>query len=127
MGNLEIRTALDRHWEFTGKDIDKSHEIYCDDVVVEFPQSGERILGKQNIYELRKHYPASLGFKILRTRGEGSIWVTEYIITYDGSPVNVVCIMEFRNDKIARETLYFGDPFDPPKWRSKWVERMIYP
>ena len=123
MGNLEIRTALDRHWEFTGKDIDRSHEIYCDDVVVEFPQSGERILGKQNIYELRKHYPATLGFKILRTRGEGSLWVTEYIITYDGSPVNVVCIMEFRDNKIAHETLYFGDPFEPPEWRSKWVER----
>ena len=123
MGNLEIRTALDRHWELTGKDIDRSHEIYCDDVVVEFPQSGERISGKQNIYELRKHYPATLGFKILRTLGEGSLWVTEYIITYDGSPVIVVCIMEFRDDKIAHETLYFGDPFEPPKWRSKWVER----
>ena len=123
MGNLEIRTALDRHWEFTGKDIDRSHEIYCDDVVVEFPQSGERISGKQNIYELRKHYPATLGFKILRTRGEGSLWVTEYIITYDGSPVNIVCIMEFRDDKIAHETLYFGDPFEPPEWRSEWVEK----
>jgi hypothetical protein len=49
MDNQEILNALDRHWEFTGIDIDKSHEIYCDDVVVEFPQSGERISGKQNI------------------------------------------------------------------------------
>jgi hypothetical protein len=83
LGNLEIRTALERHWEYTGIDIDKSHEIYRDDVVVEFPQSGERILGKHNLYEFRKNYPAMLGFKILRTRGEGNLWVTEYIITYD--------------------------------------------
>ena len=70
------------------------------------------------------HFPAKLSFKILRTRGEGSFWVTEYIITYDGGrPVNVVCIMEFRDDKIAHETLYFGDPFEPPEWRSQWVER----
>ena len=54
---------------------------------------------------------------------KGSLWVTEYIITYDGSPVNVVCIMEFRDDKIAHETLYFGDPFEPPEWRSEWVEK----
>ena len=108
-----------------GVDIDKSHEIYHDDVIVEFPQSGERISGKHNIYELRKHYPAKLGFKILRVRGEGSLWVTEYIITYDGGrPVNVVCIMEFRDDKVAHESLYFGDPFEPPKWRSQWVERI---
>lgn len=79
---------------------------------------------KKNLYELRKHYPAKLGFKILRTRGEESLWVTEYIITYDGRPVNVVCIMEFIDEKIAHETLYFGDPFKPPEWRSKWVEKV---
>lgn len=125
VNNQEIRATLDRHWEFTGIDIDRSHEIYHNDVIVEFPQSGERISGKHNIYELRKHYPAKLGFKVVRTRGEGSLWVTEYIITYDrGRPVNVVCIMEFRDDKIAHETLYFGDPFEPPEWRSQWVEKI---
>ena len=68
---------------------------------------------------------AKVSFKILRTRGQGSLWVTEYIITYDGgTSVYVVCIMEFRDDKIAHETLYFGDPFEPPKWRSQRVERI---
>ncbi|WP_148687270.1 nuclear transport factor 2 family protein [Candidatus Nitrosocosmicus hydrocola] len=119
--NKEIQLMLEYHWKYTGIDIDKSHEIYRDDVVVEFPQSGERISGKNNLYQLRKHYPAKLGFKVLRTRGEGKFWVTEYIITYDGRPVNVVCIMEFIEDKIVHETLYFGDPFEPPRWRSQWV------
>ena len=35
------------------------HEFYHDDVIVEFPQSGELISGKHNIYELWKHYPAN--------------------------------------------------------------------
>ncbi len=123
MNNQEIRAALDRHWEATvALDLDGVHEIYHDDVVVEFPQSGERILGKQNIYEHRAHYPSKLTFKILRVRGEGNIWVTEYIITYDGRPVNIVNIMEFKDSKVARETLYFADPFEPPEWRSQWVE-----
>jgi hypothetical protein len=106
-------------------DLVGTHEIYHDDVVVEFPQSGERILGKQNIYELRAHYPSKLTFKILRVRGEGNIWVTEYIITYDGRPVNIVNIMEFKDGKVARETLYFADPFEPPEWQSQWVETII--
>jgi hypothetical protein len=122
LGNMEIRAALDHHWKFTGVDIDKSHEIYRDDVVVEFPQSGEKIRGIHNLYEFRKHYPSKLCFKILRTRGEGNLWITELIVTYDGRPVNGVCIMEFLDEKIAHETLYFGDPFEPPEWRSKWVE-----
>jgi hypothetical protein len=51
-----------------------AHNLECTNfimmrVVVEFPQSGERIRGKHNIYELRAHYPAKVTFKILRVRG----------------------------------------------------------
>ena len=88
LNNQEIRATLDRHWEATvAIDLVGVHEIYHEDVVVEFPQSGERILGKHNLYELRAHYPAKLTFKILRVRGEGNLWITELIITYDGRPV----------------------------------------
>ena len=56
MKTQEIRATLERYWEYTkALDLVRLHEIYHDDVVVEFPQSGERILGKQNIYELRAH------------------------------------------------------------------------
>ena len=99
------------------------HEFYYDDVVVEFPQSGERIRSKHNIYELRLHYPTKTGFEILKVRRR-LLWVTELIVTYDdGRPVNGVAIMEFRDNKVAHETLYFADPFDPPAWRSR-VERI---
>ena len=60
-----------------------AHEYYHDDAVVEFPQPGERIRGKRNIYELRAHYPAKVTFKIMRIRGEGNLWITELIITYE--------------------------------------------
>jgi hypothetical protein len=57
--------------------------------------------------------------------GEANFWVTELIATYeDESPVNAVAIMEFRNGKVAHETLYFAYPFEPPEWRSQWVERI---
>ena len=77
-----------------------------------------------NIYELRAHYPAKVTFKILRVRGEGNLWITELVITYDGGrPVHAVGVMEFRDGKVAHETHYYADPFEPPKWRSQWVER----
>jgi ketosteroid isomerase-like protein len=69
LDNQEIRAALERQWEAAvALDLDRVHEIYDDDVVVEFPQSGERILGKENIYELRAHYPSKLTFKVLQVR-----------------------------------------------------------
>lgn len=80
----EIRAILDRYWEATGAlDLEKVHEFYHDDVVIEFPQSGERIRGKQKILELRSDYPSKTSYKILRVRGGGNLWTTEVIVTYD--------------------------------------------
>ena len=53
-----------------------------------------------------------------------TFWVTEYVITYDGRRVNTVSIMELQAGKVARETQYFAEPFEPPAWRAQWVERM---
>lgn len=123
MESDETRAALERHWSVSGKDDPELvHQIYHDDVVVEYPQSGERIVGRHNLEALRTAYPAKLEFAIRRILGRNDLWVTEYVITYDGKPVNTVSIMEFRDGKVARETLYFADGFDPPAWRAQWVE-----
>lgn len=124
MDNQEIRAALNEYWEATAAlDLDRVDEFYHNDVIVKYPQSGEQIRGKRSLHELRAHYPAKVAFKILRTRGEGNLWVTELVITYRGRPVSVVSIMVFREGKVAHQTYYFGDLFEPPKWRSQWVEK----
>jgi hypothetical protein len=129
MEDQETRAALEEHWSGSPADdletaLDKADLIYHDDVVVEYPQSGERILGRRNLRALREAYPANVDFAIRRIRGGGDLWVTEYVITYDGGPVHTVSIMEFEAGKVARETLYFADPFEAPEWRAQWVERM---
>jgi hypothetical protein len=53
------------------------------------------------------------------------LWVTETTIRYNGvRPTNAVFIMEFQDGKVVRETDYFGEPFAPPEYRSRWVELM---
>jgi ketosteroid isomerase-like protein len=123
MGDQETRAALDRHWAASAAgDQDAEHEIYHDDVVVDYPQSGERIRGRDNLQALRSNHPARLEFTIHRIIGGGNLWVTEYVIDYDGQPAFTVSIMEFRDGKVVHETQYFADPFAPPAWRSPWVE-----
>jgi len=61
---------------------------------------------------------------VQRVLGAGNLWVTELILTYDGSPTYTASIMEFKDGKVARETQYFGDPFKPGASRAQWVERM---
>jgi ketosteroid isomerase-like protein len=124
MGDPEIRAELERHWAACDAgDQEAVHEIYHEDCVIEWPQSGERIRGRESIKALRESHPSQLGFETRRILGGGELWITEYVITYDGEPVHTVSIMEFRGGKVARETHYFADPFEPPEWRAAWVER----
>jgi hypothetical protein len=125
MNEADARRAIEAHFA-TAADhatVAISSEIYSDDAVLEFPQGGERIRGKANIIAFRSAYPATVDFEMHRTIGRGDLWVNEYVIRYDGRrQMHVVGIMEFRDGKVFRERIYFGDPWDPPAWRAQWVE-----
>ena len=125
MENREIKAALEGHWAASNaNDFAVEHEIYREDAVLEYPQSGERTRGRRNIQRQRASQPSKKRFTVRRIIGGGDLWVTEFILTYDGKPSYTVSIMEFRDDKVARETQYFADPFVAPAWRAQWVERM---
>lgn len=121
MDETTILAALRRHWEHAGTDQEIAHEIYHEDAVLEFPQSRERFVGRANFKAWRSIYPASVEFRIRRLRGQGDLWVAENSISYDGGPWNYTCsILEFRGDKVARETIYITQGWDPPEWRARW-------
>ena len=124
MEERDIRMAIDRHWAASAAgDQIAEHEIYHDDVVCEYPQSGEIIRGRQNLQALRSHHPDRPSeFNVRRIAGGGHFWVTEYVITYEGKRAYTVSIMEFQDEKVVRETQYFADPFDAPAWRAQWVD-----
>jgi hypothetical protein len=125
MSDQEIRAALDRHWTASNaSDFEAEHEIYLEDAVLEYPQSGERIRGRRNIQKTRSMQPSEKRFTVRRVSGSGGLWITEYILSYDGRPSYTVSIMEFRGNKVTRETQYFADPFEASSWRAQWVERM---
>src|SRR5215475_2146780 len=121
----QIRAALDKHWAASdANDFETEHLIYLEDAVLEYPQSGERTRGRSNIQNQRGNQPNKKRFSIRRIVGSGALWVTEFILTYDDKPSYTVSIMEFKGDKVARETQYFADPFVAPAFRAQWVERM---
>jgi len=123
MGAREIRAALERHWAASdANDFAVEHEIYREDAVLHYPQSGERIQGRRKIQDSRTLQPSEKRFAVQRIIGEGDFWVTEYVLSYDGAPSYTVSIMEFRDGKVARETQYFADPFKPGPSRAHLVE-----
>ena len=92
--------------------------------MLEYPQSGECIRGRQKIGRPAPAQPNRKRFRVQRIIGTDDLWVTEFVLTYDGRPSYSVSIMEFRDGKVAREIQYFGDPFEPGPSRAQWVERM---
>src|SRR6202021_239284 len=124
MRDDDLQAALRRHWTASdANDFATEHQIYRDDAVLDYPQSGERIRGRHNIQASRTAQPNSKRFTVRRVIGTGDLWVTEFILTYDGQPSYTVSVMEFLDGKVARETQYFGDPFEPGPSRAQWVER----
>jgi hypothetical protein len=121
MNEAERRAQITRYLTYSGVDQDISHEIYHDDAVLEFPQSGERFEGVENFREWRRHYPADVQFEVRDLRGSGDLWVAELSVTYDDGPAHSgVTILEFRGDKVARETIYVAEPWEAPEWRVQW-------
>jgi SnoaL-like domain len=121
MNDTEIRAALVSQFA-QGRDIDEAHELYHEDAILEFPQSGERFIGKANFLTWRKQYPADVDYRLRRITGHGDLWVVELLVSYNGSPQMFgVGFMKFRGDKIARETIYVMEGFDPADWRAEWA------
>lgn len=123
MEDQVIRGALERHWAASdANDFAVEHEIYREDAVLYYPQSGERIRGRRNIQESRAVQPNQKRFAVRRIVGNGELWVTEFVLSYDGVPSYSVSIMEFSDGRVVRETQYFGDPFPPGPSRAHLIE-----
>jgi len=124
MDDRTMRAALERHWDASDRgDFAVEHDIYREDAVLDYPQSGERIRGRRNIQESRLVQPSKKRFTIRRMTGGGDLWVTEFVLSYDGVPSFAVSIMEFREGLVVHETQYFADPFQPGPSRAHLVER----
>src|SRR3954467_6512984 len=96
------RLALELHWAASASgNLEAEHQIYDDNAVCEYPQSGERIHGRRNLQALRSHHPGKpSGFLIRRIFGIGDLWVTEYAINYGATIVQTISIMEFQDGRV---------------------------
>jgi hypothetical protein len=119
MDEATVEGMLTQHFE--SSDPDLAHEMYHDDAVLEFPQSGERFVGVESFREWRSKYPASTSVEFREIRGRDDLWVAEISISYDQGPWNFgVSILEFRGDKIGRESIYVAEGWEAPEWRAPW-------
>ena len=103
---------------------EEEYEIRHEDHVMEMPQSGERIRGRQNMRAFQEAYPNPPSIRLRRVIVRGNLWVAESVVDYGGRVFHGAAIMELKDGKIWRDARYFAEPFEAPGWRARWVERM---
>jgi len=115
-----IRHHLDR---LVAGDAAGATEGLADDFVQDWPQSGERLHGRQACFMVHSNYPGGPPrAAIRRIAGEGDVRVAELDLQYGDEKAFGISIFEFRDGRLVHETDWFGEPFPAPPWRSKWVE-----
>jgi hypothetical protein len=106
------------------RDLDLFHAQFHEDSVMEYPQSGERIVGGENRRAVYGAFPGLPQVTPREVRASGDLVVVEANLDYgDGTPWQAVFLFELRDGKIARETAYWPQPFEAAEWRAQWVER----
>ncbi len=106
------------------RDLVALDRVFTDDVVLEWPQSGERIVGGDNRRAIYSRFPSLPAVTVRRMTAAGNVCVLEAALDYgDGDPYQCVFVFQLRDGLIAKETAYWAKPFPAPDWRAPWVER----
>jgi len=117
----EIRTAFQAFNERRFADFASR---VTDDVMESYPQSGERLVGRERQQAFHEAFPNPPTFTIRNVRRSGDLAVVEADERYDdGSVWKDAWILELRNGLVASMTGYFGEPFPAPEWRHRFMTR----
>ncbi|WP_127793609.1 nuclear transport factor 2 family protein [Agromyces sp. LHK192] len=121
-GRATIEALVDA---INARDLDAMDAVFDDDVVIEWPQSRERIVGGANRRAVYAAFPGLPTLTPRRIRGSGELWVAEIVADYgDGGVFDAVFVFEIRDGRIRHESAYWASPFAPADWRAGWVETM---
>jgi len=99
-------------------------ELFHEDSIMDWPQSGEKVIGGENRRGIYKSFPQLPDITPRNMISDGDLVVAEATLNYGTEQdYKTVFIFEFKDGKIAKETAYWSEPFEAPSWRAQWVEK----
>lgn len=110
------------------QNIDEMDRLFIEDSVMEYPQSGERIVGGENRRAIYGSFDTLPMITPRRMRSRGDLVILEAEAAYPdteespGKTYHAVFIFEMHEGRIARETAYWAESFEAPEWRRPWTE-----
>ncbi|PGH45818.1 Ketosteroid isomerase-related protein [Micromonospora sediminicola] len=101
-------------------------ELLADDLVVEWPVSAERIVGRDNYVRINAEYPEGWSIRVLRIVADGGSVVSEVEVPHDAVGLHrVASFWTVRAGRVIDGREYWTCPgSDPaPAWRARWTQR----
>ncbi|MEO7909687.1 MAG: nuclear transport factor 2 family protein [Roseiflexaceae bacterium] len=125
MSEHHNRAVVERLWQlFDARDFEAAGALLHDDFVCEWPQTRERIRGRENYRAMNQNYPGTWSVSIRRLIAEGDQVASEVVLTYGEEFVLAVSFFELRDGKIVRQVDYWPEPYPAPVGRAQWVDPM---
>ena len=128
MDEARARDVIERFWKAASeRDFDAAGDFFTENVTIEWPQSGERVRGKEACINVFMNYPGGMPrlLGVRRVMGSGDFWLAETELDYPGQQ-RVITVSAFvlnQEGKISQEVDWFAEPFPAPEWRRQWVEQ----
>src|SRR4051794_11720852 len=137
MSNDGNRTVVEGFFNSVMRqDYASARAFVAHDVVFDWPQTNERVLGIDNVLEINRRYPGGLPqmtarrvtgvedhwvvdatFTPRRISGSGDVWIGEADFRYaDGSDWAYCEIIELRDGRVAHLTEYWAARSEAPAW-----------
>lgn len=127
MTHEENRRIVERFWRVMhDNDWQAAGRLLHDDFTLDWPQSGERIRGRDNFAAVNAHYPAAgrWRFAVQRLVADERGAASEVAVTDGARADRAVTFFELRDGLIRQMTEYWPEPFDAAGWRARWAERI---
>ena len=106
------------------KNVGVLDEVFTEDAVMEWPQSGERIRGAEVRRAVYARMETLQTITPRRMNSVADLLIAEAHLDYDGVGYDCIFVFEMRGGRIAKETAYWATPYEPPAWRAALVERI---
>lgn len=125
MDRDENRRTVERFWaRMAANDFRAAGDLLHDDFVLDWPQSGERIRGRDNFVAVNANYPAAGRWRIELQRlvADEAAVATEVTVSDGVQSDRAITFSELRDGRIARQTEYWLGGVEAAPWRARWVE-----
>jgi limonene-1,2-epoxide hydrolase len=124
MNNKQI---LENFWAtMATNDFNAVAQLLHADYILEWPQSGERIRGRDNFATVNTFYPAEgkWTFKINHIAADGDMVITDVSVSDGKRHDRAITFSTVHDGKISKQVEFWPETFEAPAWRAQWVEKI---